>query len=175
MTPPALANIVSPPGTLHGVWFLDITNSPDLINRLRPHTRSFTVEVARVGEGWRALSRIAMSGLLRSSRTTSCSQSNKRAASWPSRRNLAGVPATGPAIPPNTPGGEFLSRGSEVRVLPGPPHSEFESWLPAVSQLTHQPLRVPFVSHALEEERPPVPRPGWTARASLGVAAFRTE
>src|SRR5215471_20423498 len=41
--------------------------------------------------------------------------------------NLAGVPATGPAIPPNTPGGEFLNRVSEVRVLPGAPHFEVGS------------------------------------------------
>src|SRR5215469_17320072 len=33
--------------------------------------------------------------------------------------NSAGVPATGPAIPPNTPGGEFLNRGTGVRVSPG--------------------------------------------------------
>src|SRR5215469_16888117 len=33
--------------------------------------------------------------------------------------NSAGVPATGPAIPPNTPGGEFLNRESRVRDAPG--------------------------------------------------------
>ena len=33
--------------------------------------------------------------------------------------NSAGVPAAGPAIPPNTPGGEFLNRESHVRVAPG--------------------------------------------------------
>src|SRR5262245_12403419 len=36
--------------------------------------------------------------------------------------NSAGVPAMGPAIPPNTPGGEFLTRVSDARVLPGAPH-----------------------------------------------------
>src|SRR5262249_47342698 len=41
--------------------------------------------------------------------------------------NLAGVPATGPTIPPNTAGGEFLNRESRVRVAPGAPDSEYES------------------------------------------------
>ncbi|HYW23120.1 MAG TPA: hypothetical protein VE953_03095 [Terriglobales bacterium] len=43
------------PGKLDGVWFLDASNSPELINRLRPHARRFTFETASVGEGWRTL------------------------------------------------------------------------------------------------------------------------
>lgn len=37
------------------VWVLDLTNSCDLINRLRPHGRDLNFEVAWVGEGWRPL------------------------------------------------------------------------------------------------------------------------
>jgi len=37
------------------VWALDPDNSRDLIDRLRPHGRNRTFEVAEVGEGWRPL------------------------------------------------------------------------------------------------------------------------
>jgi hypothetical protein len=37
------------------VWELDPVNSRDLIDRLRPHARRFTLETAQVGEGWRPL------------------------------------------------------------------------------------------------------------------------
>lgn len=37
------------------MWCLDPVNSPDLINRLRPHGRNRDFEVAWVGEGWRSL------------------------------------------------------------------------------------------------------------------------
>lgn len=37
------------------MWELDPANSRDLIDRLRPHARRFTLERVRVGEGWRPL------------------------------------------------------------------------------------------------------------------------
>lgn len=37
------------------VWCLDPANSPDLMRALRPHWRPPVVDVAWVGEGWRAL------------------------------------------------------------------------------------------------------------------------
>jgi hypothetical protein len=42
-------------GILGRVWALDPANSPDLIERLRPHGRDRDFEVAWVGEGWRSL------------------------------------------------------------------------------------------------------------------------
>jgi hypothetical protein len=43
-------------GKLKRVWFLDATNSPDLIRNLRPHAqRGVDFSVAWVGEGWRPL------------------------------------------------------------------------------------------------------------------------
>jgi hypothetical protein len=45
------------PSTPHTgrVWELDPANSRDLIDRLRPHARRFTLRTAQVGEGWRPL------------------------------------------------------------------------------------------------------------------------
>ena len=37
------------------MWELDSANSRDLIDRLRPHARRFSLERAEVGEGWRSL------------------------------------------------------------------------------------------------------------------------
>ena len=37
------------------MWVLDPANSGDLIDQLRSHARSFDLEVAWVGEGWRSL------------------------------------------------------------------------------------------------------------------------
>jgi hypothetical protein len=37
------------------VWELDPANGRDLIDRLRPHARRFTLKTAQVGEGWRPL------------------------------------------------------------------------------------------------------------------------
>ncbi|MBU2665313.1 hypothetical protein KOI35_17550 [Actinoplanes bogorensis] len=37
------------------MWCLDPVNSPELIDRLRPHGRHGDFDVAWVGEGWRAL------------------------------------------------------------------------------------------------------------------------
>jgi hypothetical protein len=46
---PCLTPILEP------VWELDPANSRDLIDRLRPHARRFTLKTVYVGQGWRPL------------------------------------------------------------------------------------------------------------------------